>query len=146
MKSSEPLQTTPNRRPGVVAILAALLLLGLVYAIKLIGSAQEVGATNGAAADGVPPAAVYVQKITEETTQDIAKVTGSLRATAKADVAASEAGLAIELLVDEGDAVTKDAPMAKLDDRRITALLGEAKAAVTAAKSLVKQRNAEAAR
>ena len=68
-----------------MVILAALLVFGLVYAIKLIGSAPEVGGPGGAAPDGLPPAAVYVQTIVQETAQDEAQVTGSLKAAAKTE-------------------------------------------------------------
>ncbi|MFT4639496.1 MAG: RND family efflux transporter MFP subunit [Verrucomicrobiales bacterium] len=136
----------PTRRPWIMVILAALLVFGLVYAIKLIGSAPEVGGPGGAAPDGLPPAAVYVQTIVQETAQDEAQVTGSLKAAAKTEVAASEAGLIIEVLVDEGDATIQGAPLAKLDARRAAALGAETQAKITAAQSLVNQRTAEAAR
>jgi RND family efflux transporter MFP subunit len=93
--------------------------------------------------EGLPPAAVFVQLVTQKNTQDVAKVTGSLRPMARAEVAAREAGALLEILVDEGDVVSEGAPLARLDTSRAEALHAEARASLTAASSLVDQREAE---
>lgn len=141
---------SPSSRPsssrGIVLGLAALLVLGLLYAIKTIQKAPAAGPGSAASPAGLPPAAVYIQIPVQETTENIAKATGSLRAQSRAEVAAREAGAVTEITVYEGDTVAQGAVLATLDPRRAVALLAEAKASLTAAKSLVRQRQAEASR
>lgn len=141
-----PYTSRPSSSRWIILGLAALLVLGLLYAIQTIRKAPEVGAGPAVAPSDMPPAAVYVQSLIQETTENIARATGSLRALSRAEVAAREAGAIIEMNVDEGDVVKKSAVLATLDSRRAVALLAEAQASLTAAESLVRQRQAEASR
>jgi RND family efflux transporter MFP subunit len=77
---------------------------------------------------------------------DSQRVTGSLRAVARANVAALEPGAVVKILVDEGDSVKEGQVLTILDRRRIDAEIAEARAAITAAEVLVTQRKAEAKR
>lgn len=138
--------STPRSSGWIILVLAIFLVIGLLYAIRTIRNTPEAGGGPPGGPAGMPPAAVYAQKPIEETTQNIAQVTGSLRAKSRAAVAAREAGALLEISVDEGDAVLEGAILATLDTRRATALLAEAKASLTAAESLVSQRRAEASR
>ena len=95
---------------------------------------------------GMPPAKVKVAPVLLQSSQETRKITGSLRAVSRADVAAREAGAVAEVLVDEGQAVDKGAVLAKLDTRRLDAELAQARARATAAESVGKQRAAEAKR
>ena len=143
---STPSPSRPSSSPWIILGLAALLVLGLLYAIRTILTAPDAGAGPAAAPSGMPPAAVYVQTPIEETTEKVAKATGTLRAKSRAAVAAREAGAIVEINVDEGDVVHEGTMLASLDSRRAIALLAEAKASLTAAESLVHQRKAEATR
>ncbi|MEM7383512.1 MAG: efflux RND transporter periplasmic adaptor subunit [Verrucomicrobiota bacterium] len=129
-----------RRRFWVPMVLGLTLLAALAYAVKFIGDAPPVQGPEFP--PGLPPAAVYALPLAEETTRDVAEVTGTLKSAARAEVAAREAGAVIGVLVDEGDAVEKGAPLARLDPRRTRALHAEASAALTAATSLVSQRSA----
>lgn len=142
----DAVESTPNKsRRWLLFAVGGIMMLGLVFAIQIIANAPEVGPKDEFS-DGLPPAAVFVKTITQTTTQEFATVTGSLKSAARAEVAAREAGAVLEVLVDEGDEIQKDAILARLDARRTLALLAEAQASVTAAASLVVQRTAEQAR
>ena len=141
-KQATSAATSEKGRRWPVLVGGLLLLLAMIYGIRMIANAPEVGGSPPMA-EGLPPAAVFVQAVTETTTQELAKVTGSLRSAARAEVAAREPGAVLEVLVDEGDVVAKDALLARLDARRVAALSSEAQASLTAAKSLVDQRQAE---
>lgn len=136
-----------GNRAAVVTVLVILLVVVTVVVIQMIQKAPMAGSGGpSASGDGppkMPPAAVIVAAVEQENTQEKAIVTGTLRAVAKADVAAQEAGAVAEVLVDEGAAVQAGAPLAVLDARRLQAQVAEAKARVTAAESLLKQREAE---
>lgn len=109
------------------------------------GGAAGGGAEGGAPA-GPPPASVFVGPVQTETAREFSRVTGSLRAVARAEVAAKEAGALEEIFVDEGDAVKAGQTLIILDRRRIDAEIAEAKASRTAAEVLVTQREAESKR
>jgi RND family efflux transporter MFP subunit len=84
--------------------------------------------------------------VVEIEVQESQRVTGNLRAVARAEVAARESGAVEEILVDEGDVVKKGQVLTVLDRRRIDAEIAEAQAAITAAEVLVTQRMAESKR
>ena len=139
--SAHNAESLPSRR-WLLVLGGVLLLLAMIYGIQIIANAPLVGGPPPMP-EGLPPAAVFVQLVTQKNTQDVAKVTGSLRPMARAEVAAREAGALLEILVDEGDVVSKGAPLARLDASRAEALHAEARASLTAASSLVDQREAE---
>ncbi len=134
------------KRLWVLVALGLLLIMGLIHAIRVIGSTQEAGPPATSGGDGLPPAAVYVESLQSADTFEVAKVTGTLRARARAEVAAREAGAVVDLLADEGQHVQRGDVLAQLDDRRTRAQLTEAEAALTVARTLVSQREAEWAR
>lgn len=113
--------------------------------------APPAGGTAGAGAEGVapagpPPASVFTGTVWSEEAREFSRVTGSLRAVARAEVAAKEAGALEEIFVDEGDSVKAGQTLIVLDRRRIDAEIAEAKASRTAAEVLVTQREAESRR
>lgn len=150
MSKSDPEPKQPyGKLPWIIGGLALLVIAAVVVAIKLIHAAPTAGeaaAAGGGPPSGppqMPPAAVFVSKIRLEPAQNLAQVTGSLRASARSEIAAQEPGAIAEIHADEGKVVEKNALLVKLDGRRIEAQLGEARAAVKSAGSLVAQREAE---
>lgn len=132
------------RRNGIVAALAIVAVVASMFAIKLMQEAPTAGAGGpGGAPMAMPPAAVFVESVVQEVAQAEAPVTGALRATSEAEIAAREPGAVIEVLVNEGDTVAKDAVIAKLDTRRIAAQIDEAKAALASARGMAAQRKAD---
>lgn len=134
----------------LAAVLVAIFLLG-ERALREAPTAGGPGAPGGGeAANGqapaMPPAAVFLDTVQLEHTREKYRVTGSLRAVARAEVAAREAGPVGEIFVNEGDEVKKGDPLVTMDDRRLNAELAEAEATMTAAEALVIQRDAESKR
>ena len=133
-----------SHRTFVLSVLAVIVIVASMLAIKTMQEAPNAGAGGpGGGSMSMPPAAVFVEPIIKDTVQAEAFVTGVLRATSEASIAAREPGAVVEVFVDEGDIVKKNAIIARLDSRRITALLAEAKAALASAKGLEGQRKAE---
>lgn len=130
-------------------ILAVIVVAGLWFGLKAIREAPVVGEEGGEAPPapmGMPPASVIVAPVESQVAAEEQRVTGSLRARSRAEVAAQESGAVEEVKVDEGDQVKKGDVVAKLDGRRLSAELAQAKARVTAAKATVTQREAESKR
>jgi RND family efflux transporter MFP subunit len=71
------------------------------------------------------------------------RVTGSLRAVARGDVAALEEGRIIEITVREGAEVKKDDVIARVDARRLEAQRSELQATLRVAEAQIAQRTAE---
>lgn len=69
-------------------------------------------------------------------------VTGEIRAVHRAKVASQEAGILEELLVTEGDRVSKGQPLARIDASRLSISLTGREADLRAARALVTQRQA----
>lgn len=87
---------------------------------------------------------VRVAKVRSETLQQRQAVTGSLRAVARGDVAALEAGRLVELRVRAGDSVSKGDVIAKIDDRRLQAERAAAEADQRIAEAELKRHQATA--
>ncbi|MGB0581752.1 MAG: efflux RND transporter periplasmic adaptor subunit [Limisphaerales bacterium] len=137
-------QTGSGNRAAVVTVLVILLLVVTVVVLQMIQRAETAGGPGGMPPGGeMPPAAVIVKTITKEKTQERAIVTGTLRAVAKTDVAAREAGAVEKVFVDEGAEVKAGDSLALLDVRRINLQISEATAALTSATNLLSQREAE---
>jgi RND family efflux transporter MFP subunit len=81
-----------------------------------------------------------------EDVQRTHRVTGSLRAVARAQVAALEDGRVVEVLVREGARITKRDVLARLDDRRLRAQIAESEATLKAMRAMIDQRHAELAK
>ena len=153
MSSSEKKPVRPDSN-GILRwiILAVVICGGLWLAVKALRETPVAGSTEGAPSAGegtpagMPPAKVIVSPVLLQPSQETRRITGSLRAVSRAEVAAREAGAVAEVLVDEGQAVKQNDLLAILDTRRLDAELAEAKARVTAAESVGKQREAEAKR
>jgi len=136
---------TNGRRNSIVVALAILLIVALLYSIRLMQDAPVIGASGGSGApsSNMPPAAVYVETIRKESVQAEAIATGILRSTSESEIAAREPGAVVKMEADEGSKVKQNDIIAKLDDRRITALIDEARATLASAKGLEGQRKAE---
>ena len=81
-----------------------------------------------------------------EEVQQTQRVTGSLRAVSRAQVAALEDGQIVTVLVREGARITKRDVLARLDDRRLRAQIAESEATLKAAQAIIDQRRAELAK
>ncbi len=132
-------------------VLAAVVVASLWFGLKAIREAPVVGEEGGVepgagAPAGPPPASVIVAAVEKKTAEERRRVTGTLRAESRAEVAAQESGAVREVSVDEGDAVKAGDTLARLDARRLDAELAQAKARVTVAEAMVAQREAESKR
>ena len=135
-----------RRGPVFFGGLGLLAVVGLVVMIRVIESAPDLRGAGGGGTGEMPPAAVYVVEVEKLEAEAEARVTGTLRALAQAEVAAREPGAVVEVLIDEGQKVEAGAVLARLDGRRVKARAAELEAGLTAAKSLLGQREAERAR
>jgi RND family efflux transporter MFP subunit len=102
-----------------------------------------VAMNDRASAQGPPPAAVQVDAARTELVQEHRSVTGELRAARKARVAAQEPGIALEIVVEEGQPVTKGDVLARLDSKRLELDLREIEAQEQAALAAAEERRAE---
>ncbi|WOO43000.1 efflux RND transporter periplasmic adaptor subunit [Rubellicoccus peritrichatus] len=109
--------------------------------ISLFGVLFLIIGSNLHAFDMTPT--VRVEPVEVEVDHATQRVIGTLRAVSRADVASQESGAVIEVMIDEGQTVKANQPLARLDARRIEAQLKGAKAALVTAKSLIKQRKVE---
>jgi RND family efflux transporter MFP subunit len=121
---------------------------------QLVRAAMETKVSRAAAAAVVAfsvfptlalaqSATVRTASVTEEVVQNHHRVTGSLQAVSRASVATQEAGLIEAVLVDEGDSIAAGQIIARLDARRLSAQLEEARAERANILALVAQREAE---
>lgn len=123
----------PRRRPGTPgwrAIVGALML----------------AAGPSAVAQSPPVTQVKVERVQSETLQDRRQVTGSLRASARAEVAALEEGRLVAIHVREADTVNVGDPIAEVDSRRIRAEIAEVEADGAIQAATIRQRQAELTR
>ena len=130
--------------PLVFLGLALVLAGGLWLGWRALFKAQPEGGPDGGG--GRPPAAVVVAPAVEREVVQTLNATGTLRAVRRADVAARESAAVDALLVDEGDSLEEGGTIARLDPRRLEALIQEARATLTAAGAELTQREAEAER
>lgn len=138
--------TSPPRQIQALVWIGIILLLALTswFGWRALREAKPEEKTAGRG--GFPPSDVIYQTAAEREVVEMITVTGSLRAKQRAEVAARESAAVESLDVDEGDLVEKDAVIATLDGRRLTAQHLEAEAALTAARAELTQREAEHAR
>lgn len=113
-------------------------LRALAVATIVLGSAGFVSAQQ-------PPTPVRVAEAKLEKIQHHQRVTGTLRAVSRADVAAMEDGRVVKVQFREGDRVKVNDTLAIIDDRRLQAQMAEAKAERTVAEAEVIEREAEQA-
>jgi RND family efflux transporter MFP subunit len=86
---------------------------------------------------------VRTEPVAIEEVQQTHRVTGSLRAVSRAQVAALEDGQIVEVLVREGTHITKRDVLARLDNRRLRAQIAENEATLNATQAMIEQRRAE---
>ncbi len=132
--------------PLVFIGLAVIVLLLSWWGTRTLSSAKTESDPAGAAPAGMPPANVILSQVEKKLSQQTQRVIGTLRAKSRSKLAAREAGAVLEILVKEGDLVTKDSIIARIDPRRLEAQIVEANATVTEARAVVTQREAEKTR
>ncbi len=91
---------------------------------------------------GGPPVAVPVDAVRREPVQEHRLVTGQLRAVRRSRVATKEPGLLIDLLVREGQPVSKGDVLARLDSRRLELELAAIEADKEAVAGIIEERKA----
>lgn len=128
-------------------VLAIALVAGLWFGIQALRDAEVAGAGEGpgpgGAPQGPPPATVIASPVVQKPIQERRRVTGTLMAVQRADVASQETGAVEEVLVDVGDEVEEGQILVKLDGRRLRASLAEGTARRSAASTVVAERAAE---
>ncbi|NNC89311.1 MAG: efflux RND transporter periplasmic adaptor subunit [Akkermansiaceae bacterium] len=122
---------------GIMAVLAVSSWFGW-KALRDAGPAGGDGRGGGR-----PPSVVIVRPAVQKEVAEVVKVTGTLRAVRRAEVAALESAAVVAIGADEGDLVEEGGMLARLDGRRIDAQLAEAEADLTAAEADLGQREAE---
>ncbi len=105
--------------------------------------AMVITTSTTLAQDGPPPAQVFLETAKLETLADARPVTGEIRSRHTAELASQVEGLALEVLIEEGDQVKKGQVVAKLDDHRAQLELERAKAQLNSDQSLIDQRIAD---
>ncbi|MGB6219586.1 efflux RND transporter periplasmic adaptor subunit [Haloferula sp.] len=140
------MSSSSQSRQGL-AWIGILFLLALTswFGWKALRDAEPEAGPSGPPG-GRPPSTVIVRPIEEKEVVERLTVTGTLRAVRRADVAARESAAIDSLSIDEGDLLAAGDTIARLDTRRIEALVQESSAALTAAKAEMTQREAEAER
>jgi len=92
---------------------------------------------------GPEPAAVRVDAVRAEVVQERRQVTGSVRAVRRSLVASQESGLLIDLLVREGQSVTRGSPLARLDSTRLELELATLEAQRSVAEAILDERTSD---
>lgn len=92
---------------------------------------------------GPPPAKVFLETAKLETLTDARPVTGEIRSRHTAELASQVEGLALQVLVEDGDEVNKGQIIAKLDDQRAKLELTRAQSQLLSDQSLIDQRLAD---
>jgi len=127
-------------------ILAAILGVVLWFGTKTLREAPAAGGQGSGGpppGDGPPPAAVKAAPIKFATERETLRVSGTLRAVTRSDIAVRESGAIQTILVDVGDTVKTGDRLATIDGRRLVTARAEVVANQTAARALVTQREAE---
>ena len=136
-----------SRISPLVFIVLAIVVIGAAWwGINALSNAKPAGGPAAQAPSGPPPATVImapVQSISSTRTQ---RVVGTLRAKSRSEIAARESGAVLEIKANEGDSVAKGTVIARLDPRRLTAQIAEARAQITVAKATVHQKKSRVKR
>ena len=137
-----------NRIHPLVFLALAILAIAVAWwGIKTLSEAKPDGGEAAAAGPGGPPPAnVVLTPVQKISTTQTHRVVGTLRSKHRSEIAAREAGAVLEITVDEGDTVEKDAVIARIDGRRIEAQISEARAEITVAEALVHQKKSRVKR
>jgi len=137
-----PSNSSARISPLVFVALAAAVIATAWWGISALANAKPDEGPGGKAPGGPPPANVILAPTQSITSAQTHRVIGTLRAMARSELAAREAGPVLEITVNEGDKVEKDTVIARIDPRRIEAQLAEARAEITIAEALVHQKKA----
>ncbi len=138
--------SSQNRNQGLVWAGVATVLVGTAwFGFKALGDAEPAGGSGGPGG-APPPSTVIFKAVEERQAVERLRVTGTLRAVRRAEVAAREAAAVEAIAVEEGDLVAEGAVLATLDGRRMEAQLAEGEAALVAARAELAQRAAETER
>lgn len=129
--------------PTVLRFIIPALILGIGVYFGLRAFRENVAEDEAQPQQAAPPSNVIVTPLQILSAQDTHRVIGSLRAANRAQVAAREEGAVLEVLVDEGDTVARGDILVRLDDRRLNAQIARAQAALTSARAVIEQREAE---
>jgi len=136
-----------TRIPPLVFVgLAAVVIATAWWGISALANAKPEEGPGAGTPGGPPPANVILAPVQSITSSQTHRVIGTLRAMSRSEIAAREAGAILEITVDEGDTVAKDAVIARIDSRRIEAQLAEARAEITVAEALVHQKKSRVTR
>jgi RND family efflux transporter MFP subunit len=95
------------------------------------------------AQNGPPPAQVFLETAKLETLADARPVTGEIRSRHTAELASQVEGLALEVLIEEGDQVKQGQVVARLDAQRAQLEFERAQAQLLSDQSLIDQRQAD---
>lgn len=117
----------PTRPPGPIWLLVLMIAM----------------ASNGRTLADQPAASVVVDAVRLETVEQWRQVTGELVSLRRAQIAAEEPGLVLELLVEAGDAVEGGTVIARLDATLATLAATQATERATVREGVVDQRIAE---
>ncbi|MEM1013554.1 MAG: efflux RND transporter periplasmic adaptor subunit [Planctomycetota bacterium] len=129
-------------RPTVAASVATLTMLLLAGC----GGGDDQQAQQGGPQGGPPPTNVRVAAIRMESVGETRRVTGSIRAKQRSDVANIEPGRVVAVEFDEAQQVSQGDVLVRIDDRRLNEEIAAAEADVAAAESSVAEREAELAK
>jgi RND family efflux transporter MFP subunit len=136
-----------SRISPLVFIVLAIVVIGTAWwGINAFSSAKPTGASPDQATSGPPPATVIMAPVQSIPSVQIQRVVGTLRAKSRSEIAARESGAILEISADEGDTVAKDSVIARLDPRRLTAQIAEARAQITVAEATVHQKKSRVER
>lgn len=118
-----------NRERGVVAGVAALLLVAGVAACGGNAQAEGAGDPEGGSEGFVRVINVTATEVQPQEFEETIQVTGTVQANRDVMIAAEESGVIREIFVEKGTAVTAGRPVAKIDDRILKAQVDQARAA-----------------
>lgn len=120
---------------AVVAIGFAGWWLGQSYAAAPVGETTTSASAEDSANRPMPVSVIRAEAV--ETYDRLQRYTGTIVAARQTDLAFERPGRVLELLVDEGNRVSKDQPLAKLDQRHLTAARRQAKAQLSEANAVL---------
>jgi len=132
--------------PLVIIVLAIVVLAAAWWGIRALASAEPADSSPADGPGGPPPATVIMAPIQSISSVQTERVIGTLRAKSRAEIAARESGAILAITVDEGDLIEKDAIIAHLDPRRLSAQIAEARAEITVARATVHQKKSRVSR
>ena len=105
-----------------IAVVIAIIALGLVFKGRLFGGNGDGGGpAAGGSGGGMPPMPVDVAAAQRETVIDAVRATGRVEAIQAVDLRPDEQGRIVELLFQEGQGVQAGTPLVRIDDAMLKA-------------------------